>query len=33
MKQSKRWKIRVGAVCLTVLCLGTGAALAAGAGA
>ena len=32
MKQSKRWKIRVGAVCLTVLCLGTGAALAAGAG-
>ena len=32
MKQSKRWKIGVGPVCLTVLCLGTGAALAAGAG-
>ena len=32
MKQTHNWKIRVGAFCLTALCLGTGVALAAGAG-
>ena len=32
MKQTGKWKIRVGAFCLTALCLGTGVALAAGAG-
>ena len=32
MKQTHNWKIRVGAFCLTTLCLGTGVALAAGAG-
>ena len=33
MKQTHNWKIRVGAFCLTALCLGTGVALAAGAAA
>ena len=32
MKQKNTWKIRLGAFALTVLCLGTGVALAAGAG-
>ncbi len=32
MKQNKKWNIRLGAFCLTALCLGTGVALAAGAG-
>ena len=30
MKMNRAWKIRLGALCLTGLCLGTGAALAAG---
>ena len=32
MKHTNNWKIRVGAFCLTAVCLGTGVALAAGAG-
>lgn len=32
MKKPSSWKIRVGAFCLTAVCLGTGVALAAGAG-
>lgn len=32
MKKKNRWNIRLGAFCLTALCLGTGVALAAGAG-